>query len=94
LTKAISNWTGYNYQVLNGKFLNTETNVTIEIKFEGNKSYDVKIGSQDNTKGLLISPSKLLVDNYVLDIENNVAIPKIILLSADRIQRVKFIRLK
>jgi CubicO group peptidase (beta-lactamase class C family) len=94
LTKAVSNWTGYNYQALNGKFINSETNVTIDIKFTGDKYYDVKVvGSQDSTKGLLISPTKLLVDNYVFDIENKVGTPKIFLLSADRIERVKFVRL-
>lgn len=92
LTKAVSNWTGYKYQALNGKFLNSETNVTTEIKYAGDKSYDVKVGSQDSTKGLLISPTKLLVDNYVFDIDNKIGTPKIFLLSADRIERVKFIR--
>jgi CubicO group peptidase (beta-lactamase class C family) len=94
LTKAVNNWTSYNYQALNGKFINSETNVTIDIKFAGDKYYDVKVvGSQDSTKGILISPTKLLVDNYVFDIENNITIPKKILLSADRIERVKFIRM-
>ena len=92
LTKSVNDWTDYNYQALNGKFINTETNVTIEIKFANDKNYDIKIGSQDSTKGLLISPTKLLVDNYVLDIQNNVAIPQMFFLSADRIQRVKFLR--
>jgi CubicO group peptidase (beta-lactamase class C family) len=94
LTKAVSNWAGYNYQALNGKFINSETNVTIDIKFAGDKYYDVKVvGSQDSTKGLLISPTKLLVNNYVFDIENKVGIPKIFLLSAGRIERVKFKRM-
>ncbi len=93
LTKAISNWTSYNYQALNGKFINSETNVTIDIKYAGDKYYDVKaVGSQDSTKGILISPTKLLVDNYVFDFENKVGTPKIFLLSADRIERVKFVR--
>jgi CubicO group peptidase (beta-lactamase class C family) len=92
LTKAVSNWTGYNYQALNGKFLNSETNVTIEIKYAGDKSYYVKTGSQDSSKGLLISPTKLLVDNYVFDIDNKPGTPKTFLLSAYRIERVKFIR--
>jgi CubicO group peptidase (beta-lactamase class C family) len=91
LTKSISNWTGYNYQALNGKFINTETNVTIEIKFTGDKNYEVKAGCQESTKGLLISPTKLLVDNYVLDIDN-ASVPKMILLSADRIENIKFLR--
>jgi CubicO group peptidase (beta-lactamase class C family) len=92
LTKPISNWTGYNYQALNGKFINSETNVTIKIKFAGDKSYDIKAGSQKSTKGLLISPTKLLVDNYILEIENMNTRPKILLLDAGRIERVKFLR--
>jgi CubicO group peptidase (beta-lactamase class C family) len=92
LTKAVSDWTGYNYQALNGKFVNSETNVTIKIKYVGDKNYVVKSGSQGSTKGLLISPAKLLVDNYVFDIDDKVGTPKSFLLSADRIERVKFIR--
>jgi CubicO group peptidase (beta-lactamase class C family) len=92
LTKPNSNWTGYNYEALNGKFRNSETNVTIKIKFVGDKSYDIKAGSQRSTKGLLISPTKLLVDNYVLEIENMDTRPKMLLLDAGRIERVKFLR--
>ena len=91
LTMSNNDWTGYNYQALNGKFKNSETSVTIKIKFAGDKSYDIKAGSQRSTKGFLISPTKLLVDNYVLDIDNASA-PKLLLLSADRIERVKFLR--
>jgi CubicO group peptidase (beta-lactamase class C family) len=91
LTKSNSDWTGYNYQALNGKFINSETNVTIDIEFAGDKGYNIKAGSQRSTKGHLISPTKLLVDNYVLDIDNASA-PKMFLLSADRIEKVKFLR--
>ena len=93
LTKINSNWASFNYKGLNGKFLNTETNVTIEISYTTDKNYDIRVGSGDSTKGLLISPAKLLVDNYVLDIEKNNNQTKSFLLSADRIQRVKFIRI-
>ena len=92
LTKHIYDWKDFNYQALNGKFINTETNVSIEIKFADDKNYDVEIGSKNSTKGLLISPTKLLVDNYVLDIDNKVGTRKTFLLSADRIERIKFIR--
>lgn len=92
LTKAVSNWTGYNYQALNGKYLNTETNVTIEIKFSVNKSFDIKIGNQESTKGLLISPTKMLVDFYVFNIDFSNGTPNTILLSSDRVQQVKFVR--
>lgn len=93
LTKAISNWEGYNYQALNGKYLNTETNVTIDIKFSGDKSYDIKVGNQDSTKGLLISPTKMLVDFYVFNIDKSSMTPNTILLSSERVQQVKFVRL-
>ncbi|MER0440142.1 serine hydrolase domain-containing protein [Emticicia sp. W12TSBA100-4] len=88
LTKHIYDWKGFNYQALNGKFINSETNVSVEIKFISDKSYEVKIGDKNSTKGLLISPTKLLVDNYVFDIDNN----STLFLSSDRIQRVKFLR--
>ncbi|GAB2640388.1 hypothetical protein GCM10027035_37770 [Emticicia sediminis] len=92
LTKHIYDWKGFNYQVLNGKFINSETNVSVEIKFISDKSYEVKIGDKNSTKGLLISPTKLLVDNYVFDIESSSLPLKTILLSGDRIQKVKFLR--
>lgn len=88
LTKHIYDWKGFNYQALNGKFINSETNVSVEIKFISDKSYEVKIGDKNSTKGLLISPTKLLVDNYVFDIDNN----STLFLSSDRIQRVKFLK--
>jgi CubicO group peptidase (beta-lactamase class C family) len=92
LTKSVSNWTNYNYQALNGKYVNAETNVTINIKFSGDKSYDIKIGSQDSTKGLLISPTKMLVDFYVLNIESNGTTSNTILLNSDRVRGIKFVR--
>jgi CubicO group peptidase (beta-lactamase class C family) len=92
LTKVNSNWTGFNYQSLNGRFLNSETNVMIEITFSGDRNYDIRIGEQDSTKGLLISPAKLLVDNYAVEIESIGGVPKKLLLSANRIEKVKFIR--
>ncbi|MFY7910815.1 MAG: serine hydrolase domain-containing protein [Emticicia sp.] len=90
LTKHIYNWQDFNYQALNGKFINSETNVSVEIKFVSDKSYEVKLGNKNTTKGLLISPTKLLVDNYVFDIDSN----STLFLSSDRIQRVRFLRVK
>jgi CubicO group peptidase (beta-lactamase class C family) len=88
LTKHIYDWKGINYQVLNGKFVNTETNVVVAIKYISDKKYEVSFGDKNNTKGLLISPTKLLVDNYVFDIDNS----STLLLSSDRIQQVRFVR--
>jgi CubicO group peptidase (beta-lactamase class C family) len=94
LTKVNSNWAGFNYQALNGKFLNVETNVLIAIKFGGDRIYDIKIGNQDSTKGLLISPGKLLIDNYTVEIEKSTGAPKTLLLSGGRIEKVRFRRVE
>lgn len=92
LTKSVSDWTGYHYTALNGKFINTETNVSIDIQFTGDKNYTIKIGSNNITKGLLIAPTKLLAASYVLDFTETTTGPNTFLLSADRIKRVKFVR--
>lgn len=94
LIKSNSNWNNFNFKSINGKFRNIETNVDIKIKYINDKNYEIKSGKQNVTRGLLITPTKLLVDNYVLEIENNIDNPKTILLSADRIQKVKFNRVE
>ncbi len=92
LTKSNSNWEGYNYEAINGRFLNAEINQVVELKYAGSKNYDIKIGSNDSTKGLLISPGKLLVNNYVLEINMTETVPNTFFLSGDRIQLVRFVR--
>ncbi len=93
LTKAVGNWNGYQYHLLNGKYFNVETNVTISINFSGDKSYDITNGSKESTKGLLITPTKMLVDSYVLNFDNSGKTPTNFLLSSDRMQGVKFVKL-
>lgn len=93
LTRLAADWTGYDYQALNGKYYNSETNVTIAIRFSDNKNYNITIGSQDSTTGLLISPEKMLVDFYVIEPEKNSPVPNTLFLSSDRIKQVKFVRI-
>lgn len=92
LTKHNINWTGFEYTALNGRFINNETNVTITIRFTGNRIYDVKIGNKDNTRGLLISPTQLLVDNYIIEFGKAKSITTFFL-SGGRIERVRFVRM-
>lgn len=92
LTKTASNWQGYNYSKLTGKFLNTETNTTLDISFSNDKTYDVIIGT-DSTKGLLVTPYKFLVDFYSIDVEEGENI-NTLYLNGERVKRVKFIRQK
>jgi CubicO group peptidase (beta-lactamase class C family) len=90
LTKSNTNWNDFNFKSINGKFTNIETNVTLKIKYINDKNYEIKSPNRGVTKGLLITPTKLLVDNYVLEIQN----PTTLLLSSGRIQKVKFIRVE
>lgn len=94
LTKINSNWNSFNYQALNGKFINEEINVTIEIIYTSDKNYEIKFNNKNGTNGLLISPTKLLANNYVFEIENKEGSIPSLLLSSDRIEKVKFQRLE
>jgi CubicO group peptidase (beta-lactamase class C family) len=94
LTKVKSTGADFNYRALNGKFINTETNVTLEIRFINDKNYDIITGKTDSTRGLLISPTKLLVDNYTVETEKSTGIPQTLFLSGDRIKRVRFTRVE
>lgn len=93
LTKLNSNWEGFNYTALNGRYRNAETNVIVEIKFANNKNYDVTIGTRDISKGFLLTPTKLMVNNYVLEFGKQSKLPDLILLSGGRIENVTFLRI-
>jgi hypothetical protein len=84
LTKVNASFDGFDFASLNGSYLNSETDVVISMQHSGGKNYAVQIGT-DSTKGLLVSPTKMLVDNYVLEFAQ-----ASILLSGARIERVVF----
>jgi CubicO group peptidase (beta-lactamase class C family) len=92
LTRKKSDWKGYDYQALNGLYTNSETDVNIEISHLSNKNYKVLIGDQENS-GLLIAPTKLMVNNYVFEFENESKNVKSLSLNSDRIRGVNFGRL-
>lgn len=92
LTKVNSNWAGFDFSLLNGSYVNTETNVTIEIKFLNARDYEVKIGDRNVSNGLLISPVKLLVNNYAIEVERKSGSIDTLYLSGGRIEKVKFVR--
>ncbi len=94
LTKAKANFQGFDFNALNGKYLNTETHTNLELNFKQDKTYLVKTGSGDSTTGLLITPTKFLVDNYAIDIEKNKTGMTTLFVNGDRIKRIKFIRVK
>ncbi|WP_337045295.1 serine hydrolase domain-containing protein [Emticicia sp. 17c] len=83
LTKTESNWVGFDSHTIVGKYRNDETAATLEIRPKQEKTYEVII--KESAEGLLISPDKMIVNGYVLEITNNS-----IKLNGDRIKRVLF----
>ena len=92
LTRKKSDWKGYDYQALNGTYNNSEIDVDIEISHLSNKDYKVLIGDQENS-GLLIAPTKLMVNNYIFEFGNESKNIKSLSLNSDRIRGVNFARL-
>lgn len=92
LTRANSNWSKFNYQSLNGYYSNSETNTQLEVIYTSDKSYTVVFGGKDTSTALLVTPAKLLVDNYVINIVKSKTGKQSLLLNGDRIRRVKFIK--
>lgn len=94
LTRANINWGNFNYNSLNGLFLNPETGTNISFKYQKNKLYEVKIGDQiENCE--LITPKRILVNGYTVEIlkDSNGTIDSF-LLNGNRIKKVKFNRIK
>lgn len=89
LVRANSNWNEYNYQSLNGSFVNNETGTELIIKYDSQRNYKVLLNGQENN-GTLVTPSKLLVNNYVIEFSNDDSPITTFTLSADRIQNVRF----
>lgn len=87
LTRENVNWQGMQFNSLNGRYKNTETDVTLTLLHQRDYTYSVIIGT-DSTTGLLVTPTKMLVDNYILQMEPEGHIR----LDGGRIRRVLFRR--
>ncbi|HEU4472730.1 MAG TPA: serine hydrolase domain-containing protein [Flavisolibacter sp.] len=94
LIRKNSNWGGYDYNALAGRYINAETNVELTISYQGDKNYAVKIGARDTSTGLLVSPGKLLAGGYRLILPGDDKEQDNIFLDGDRIKRVRFRRLR
>ena len=91
LTRAKANWNNYDYNKINGTFENFETGVVLSIQFDTDKNYKITLSGQE-AQGVLVTPNKLLVNNYVIEFSaENDAISSFNL-SSDRIKKVRFKR--
>jgi CubicO group peptidase (beta-lactamase class C family) len=93
LKRINSNWSGFDYKALEGKFINNETNVILEVTYISDKNYQIKFTGQVKN-AILLSPTKLIAENYSIEIPK----PKKVkinefFISSDRIQKVRFSRL-
>lgn len=85
LTRPNISWDGFIDSVWTGQFINDETGVELEISKSGNKNYLIK-NAKNNYNGLLVTPTKLLTGNYVLQLKDN----QTILLDGERIKKIVF----
>lgn len=89
LTRPNSDWENYNYEALNGTYTNAETDVDLVLEYGTNKSYKVFLNGQEY-QGFLVTPTKLLVNNYAIAFTIDNGLVSSLFLSTDRIRNVQF----
>ncbi|GAA0871858.1 hypothetical protein GCM10009117_10040 [Gangjinia marincola] len=92
LTRTDTNWDTYDFSLLNGTYKNTETDVTLTIRYDEEQEYTVNRDGKEY-KGRLVTLTKLLVNNYVIEFDIEDKVISTLFLSANRIERVRFERI-
>ncbi|MCZ4222927.1 serine hydrolase domain-containing protein [Pedobacter rhodius] len=94
LKRANSDWSGFDFNKLNGSFLNKETGSVISFRYQNNKTYEVKIAG-DAESCELITPENLIANGYAIQIlkDKNGYLNEI-QLNGNRIKNVRFNRVK
>ncbi|WP_299434488.1 serine hydrolase domain-containing protein [uncultured Aquimarina sp.] len=96
LIKKNTNFSDFDFKSVNGTFLNKETEVDFSIKYVSGVNYKVKSG-KTKMKAILLSPTELVINDYNYKItikkDENSTISHL-LLTSDRIQNVKFSKIK
>lgn len=94
LTRIESDFSNFDFTSLNGAFINPETNVSFNIKYDTNKTYKIKSGKL-KMKAILITPSELLINDYDYRLKihpNGKENVQEMFLTSGRIQNVRFIK--
>jgi CubicO group peptidase (beta-lactamase class C family) len=91
LTRPKVDWSGFDTASLDGSFYNVETDVTIQVRHQEGKQYQIVRGDREST-GLLITPTRMIVNNYRLQWPEPGSQVDHFLLFGDRIGRVHFRR--
>ncbi len=87
LTKVNKIENGFDFKSINGDYVNSETNTTLNIKYLEGMDYEITFRKDYKTKGLLVSTHKMLVDFYSLEVQNGE-----LLLNGERMKKVKYVR--
>lgn len=90
LQKLKNDWTGFNFNRLNGIYKNEETNTTISIQYSDANTYRIQFNERNSVNGILISPKKLLANGYSIDIRSNRNNETILYLNWSRIKQLKY----
>lgn len=94
LVRATANWNGFNYTALNGTYRNNETNTLLEITATSGKNYAVVLAGKDSSNAVLVTPAKLLMNNYSINLVKTGTGNIELHLNSDRIKLVKFVKLR
>jgi CubicO group peptidase (beta-lactamase class C family) len=87
LTKAGKLASEFDFNKINGDYINLETNTNITLKHLGGINYEVIFQKDYVTKGLLVSDNKILVDFFSLEFRDGN-----LLLNGERVKQVRYIR--
>lgn len=88
MTKVTADWSNFEMNELNGRYLNSETNVEFILTYDSDKQYEIQFGNQ-KLNGILLSPKKLFVDGYIITIGSNDDHSDL-LMDGNRIKKVRF----
>ena len=92
LTRANADWTGVDYRGLSGSYSNEETGAQVRVVYDSAKTYSVAIAGNE-MQGVLVTPTKMMVDNYAVTFQpTSSGSSRTLLLSAGRIENVRFVR--
>jgi CubicO group peptidase (beta-lactamase class C family) len=93
LIKQSADFSGFKFERLNGKFVNTETGAVMNISHKAGNTFNIQFNQNDFiSTGLMITPQKILVDNYTLTFDLKDTDISRLYLNGDRIRGVTFNR--
>lgn len=93
LKKVTALWANFDFTSLTGKYINEETNTLLDIHFQKDKTYSVKMGKSDTMESRLITPSLMLAGSYQLKINTHTATCDTIWVDGDRVKNIIFMRI-